>query len=178
MKTVMRSEEIERTLRRMAHQIIEGLGGLERTALVGIQSGGITLARRLAGLFMDLEKTQVPVGALDIAFYRDDVTKRAEPPVVRKTEIPFDVEDMRIVLVDDVLFTGRSIRAAMDALMDMGRPRRIALAVLIDRGGRELPICPDFVGKSIEVRTDEKVEVMLKERPSKTDRVIIVRQDR
>ena len=174
----MKSQEIERTIKRMAHQILEGLGGLKRTALVGIQAGGIILAKRLANLFNELEAIQVPVGSLDIAFYRDDVIKRPEPPEVRKTDIPFDVEDMRIVLVDDVLFTGRSIRAAMDALMDMGRPQRIALVVLIDRGGRELPICPDFVGKSIEVQPEERVEVMIKERPSKTDKVVIVRQPR
>lgn len=160
----------------MAHQILEGLGGLERSALVGIQSGGIILARRLAGLFKELEGEEIPVGALDIAFYRDDLTRRPEPPQVKRTEIPFDVEDKRIILVDDVLFTGRSIRAAMDALMDIGRPERIALAVLIDRGGRELPICPDFVGKSLEVLPEERIEVMIKEKPSRTDRVVILKE--
>ncbi|RME66539.1 MAG: bifunctional pyr operon transcriptional regulator/uracil phosphoribosyltransferase PyrR [Nitrospirae bacterium] len=178
MKTIMKSEEIERTLLRMAHQILEGLGGLERVGLVGIQSGGAILARRLAYIFKKIEKKEVPVGVLDIAFYRDDVTRRPEPPKVKRTDIPFDVEDKRIVLVDDVLFTGRSIRAAMDALMDMGRPERIALAVLVDRGGRELPICPDFVGKTFEVSPEERIEVMIKEKPSRTDKVVVVRQDR
>jgi len=174
MKVILHAEEIERTLKRMAHQILEGLGGLHEVCLVGIQSGGAVLAKRLAAIFKEIENMDVPVGFLDIAFYRDDITKRKEPPVVKKTDIPFNIEDKKVVLVDDVLFTGRSIRAAMDALIDIGRPQKISLAVLIDRGGRELPICPDFVGKTVEVLSHERVNVLLHPEPSSDDKIEIV----
>ncbi len=177
MSTVLQADEIERTLRRMAHQVIEGLGGLQGVCLVGIQSGGVLLAKRLAKIFKETEGVDVPVGSLDIAFYRDDITKRKEPPRVKKTEISFNIEDMKVILVDDVLYTGRSIRAAMDALMDLGRPERICLAVFIDRGGRQLPICPDFVGKSMEVPLDRRVEVLVRPEPSADDRVELVEVD-
>lgn len=172
MKTLMESDEIERTLRRMAHQIVEYNRGVEELCLVGIQQGGVAIARRLADYIKQIEDREVPVGALDIAFYRDDVTKRPQPPKVRKTEIPFDIEDKVVVLVDDVLYTGRSIRAAMDALMDMGRPARIQLAVLIDRGHRELPIRADFVGREVPTSRDELIEVNLGDDPS-SDRVLL-----
>lgn len=162
-KELMDSKDIERALTRMAHEIIEKNKGRERLCLVGIQRGGVHLAKRLALKIKEIEKGDVPVGVLDIAFYRDDLGIRKEQPVVRKTDIPFEVTDLKVVLVDDVLFTGRSIRAAMDALMDLGRPAAIQLAVLIDRGHRELPIKADYVGKDVPTALSETVEVYLKE---------------
>ncbi len=168
----MQSDEIERTLRRMAHQIVEYNRGVEELCLVGIQQGGVAIAQRLAEYIKRTEGRDVPVGSLDIAFYRDDITKRPQPPKVRKTDIPFDIEDKVVVLVDDVLYTGRSIRAAMDALMDMGRPARIQLAVLVDRGHRELPIRADFVGREIPTSRLEHIEVSIGDKPSH-DRVVL-----
>jgi pyrimidine operon attenuation protein/uracil phosphoribosyltransferase len=130
---------------------------------VGIQRGGVHLAKRLAHKIREIENRDVPVGSLDIAFYRDDLSIRKEQPQVRKTEVPCELSDQKVVLVDDVLFTGRSIRAALDALMDIGRPATIQLAVLIDRGHRELPIKADFVGKNIPTAVNENVEVSLEE---------------
>jgi pyrimidine operon attenuation protein / uracil phosphoribosyltransferase len=162
-KELMSSKDIDRALTRMAHEIIERNKGTDNVCLVGIHRGGVYLARRIAGAIREIEKADVPVGTLDIAFYRDDLSIRKEQPVVRRTEVPFEVSDLKVVLVDDVLFTGRSIRAAMDALMDLGRPAAIQLAVLIDRGHRELPIKADFVGKNIPTSLSENVEVQLKE---------------
>jgi pyrimidine operon attenuation protein/uracil phosphoribosyltransferase len=139
---------------------------------VGIQRGGVHLAKRLAHKIKEIENKDVPVGSLDIAFYRDDLSIRKEQPQVRKTEVPCELTDQKVVLVDDVLFTGRSIRAALDALMDIGRPANIQLAVLIDRGHRELPIKADFVGKNIPTAVNENVEVSLEEE-GKEDGVII-----
>ncbi len=162
-KELLNKTDIDRTLTRMAHEIIEKNKGTERLCLVGIQRGGVHLARRLASKIKEIEKKEIPVGSLDIALYRDDLNIRKKQPVVRKTEIPFEVTDLKIVLVDDVLFTGRSIRAAMDALTDFGRPAAIQLAVLIDRGHRELPIKADYVGKNIPTSLSENVEVQLQE---------------
>ncbi len=162
-KELLNKTDIDRTLTRMAHEIIEKNKGTERLCLVGIQRGGVHLARRLAKKIKEIEKKEIPVGSLDIALYRDDLNIRKKQPVVRKTEIPFEVTDLKIVLVDDVLFTGRSIRAAMDALTDFGRPAAIQLAVLIDRGHRELPIKADYVGKNIPTSLSENVEVQLQE---------------
>ena len=147
----------------MAHEILERNKGAKGLCLVGIQRGGVHLAKRLAHKIKEIENKDVPVGSLDIAFYRDDLSIRKEQPEVRRTEVPCELTDQKVVLVDDVLFTGRSIRAALDALMDIGRPANIQLAVLIDRGHRELPIKADFVGKNIPTAINENVEVSLEE---------------
>ncbi|MBA3071324.1 MAG: bifunctional pyr operon transcriptional regulator/uracil phosphoribosyltransferase PyrR [Nitrospirae bacterium] len=158
-KELLDKKDMDRILARMAHEILEKNKGTKDLCLVGIQSGGVHLAKRLAGKIKEIEGREIPVGSLDIAFYRDDLNIRKEQPQVRKTDVPCEITDMKVVLVDDVLFTGRSIRAAMDALMDMGRPSCIQLAVLIDRGHRELPIKADFVGKNIPTAKSEHVEV-------------------
>lgn len=160
---LMDEAEIRRAVTRIAHQILERNRGAADLILVGIANRGDHLARRLAGEIRRIEGTEVPVGVLDITFYRDDIGLRAEAPEVHETRIPFDVGGRNLVLVDDVLFTGRTIRAAMDALVDFGRPRTIQLAVLIDRGHRELPIRADFVGKNAPTRRDEEVAVRLAE---------------
>ncbi|MBI5188349.1 MAG: bifunctional pyr operon transcriptional regulator/uracil phosphoribosyltransferase PyrR [Nitrospirae bacterium] len=171
-KELMNKQDIDRALMRMAHEIIEKNRGTEELCLVGIQRGGVHLAKRLASNIKEIEKKEIPVGSLDIAFYRDDLNIRKEQPVVRKTEVFCEVTDLKIVLVDDVLFTGRSIRAAMDALIDLGRPASIQLAVLVDRGHRELPIKADYVGKNIPTALSETVEVQLEEEGFE-DRVIL-----
>jgi pyrimidine operon attenuation protein/uracil phosphoribosyltransferase len=158
--------QIRRAMTRIAHEILEGNRGASDVALVGIAARGDDLARRLAGEIGRIEGAEVPevpVGVLDITFYRDDIGLRAEAPEVHETRIPFDVTGKTVVLVDDVLYTGRTIRAAMDALMDLGRPRSIRLAVLVDRGHRELPIRADYVGKNVPTRADELVRVLLEE---------------
>ena len=162
-KELLDKKDIDRILARMAHEILEKNKGTKELCLVGIQRGGVHLAKRLAGKIKEIEGKEIPVGSLDIAFYRDDLNIRKEQPQVRKTDVPCEITDMKVVLVDDVLFTGRSIRAAMDALMDMGRPSCIQLAVLIDRGHRELPVKADFAGKNIPTAIDENVEVSLEE---------------
>lgn len=162
-KELLDKKDIDRILARMAHEILEKNKGTKELCLVGIQSGGVHLAERLAGKIKEIEGKEIPVGALDIAFYRDDLNIREKQPAVRRTEVPCKITDMKVVLVDDVLFTGRSIRAAMDALMDMGRPSCIQLAVLIDRGHRELPVKADFAGKNIPTAVNETVEVSLEE---------------
>jgi pyrimidine operon attenuation protein/uracil phosphoribosyltransferase len=162
-KELLSKKDIDRALTRMAHEAIEKNKGIDRLCLVGIQRGGVHLAKRLSSKIKEIENKEIPVGSLDIAFYRDDLSIRKGQALVRKTDIPFEVTDLKIILVDDVLFTGRSIRAAMDALMDLGRPAAIQLAVLIDRGHRELPIKADYVGKNIPTSMSEKVEVQLEE---------------
>lgn len=171
-KELMNEHDINRAITRIAHEIIEKNKGTGNLCLVGIQRGGVHLAKRLATEINTTEKKDIPVGSLDIALYRDDLNIRKEQPVIRRTEVPFEVTDLKIVLVDDVLFTGRSIRAALDALMDLGRPAYIQLTVLIDRGHRELPIKADFVGKNIPTALNETVEVQLKE-DGLEDRVIL-----
>ena len=171
---VMDASAIQRALSRIAHEIVERNKGVEGMALVGIRTQGVPLARRLAGRIQEIEGKAPKTGTLDINLYRDDVARRSGHPVLRKTEIPFDVDGEVVVLVDDVLFTGRTIRAAMDALADLGRPRQIQLAVLVDRGHRELPIRPDFVGKNVPTAHDEAVDVLLTE-SSEIDEVLIVR---
>jgi len=155
--------EIRRALTRIAHEILERNKGASSLALVGIAARGDDLARRLAAEIRRIEGAEVPVGALDITFYRDDIGLRAEAPEVHETDIGFDITGRTVVLVDDVLFTGRTIRAAMDALVDFGRPRAVQLAVLVDRGHRELPIRADYVGKNVPTRADEQVRVALTE---------------
>ena len=155
--------EIRRAITRIAHEILERNKGASRVVLVGIAARGDDLARRLAVELSRIENVQVPVGALDITFYRDDIGMRAEAPEVHETRIGFDITGTTVVLVDDVLFTGRTIRAAMDALVDFGRPLAIQLAVLVDRGHRELPIRADFVGKNIPTGRQDDVAVLVKE---------------
>ncbi len=155
-------EEIARTVRRLAHEIIENNHGATGLILVGLLSRGYTLAQRLAREISEFEGVEVPVGSLDIGLYRDDLSQRVAPPSLRPSSIP-NVDGATVVLVDDVLFTGRSIRAALDALIDFGRPARVRLAVLIDRGHRELPIRPDFVGKNLPTAFVQRVRVRLAE---------------
>jgi pyrimidine operon attenuation protein/uracil phosphoribosyltransferase len=155
--------EMRRAVTRIAHEVLERNKGAGRVVLVGIAARGDDLARRLASEIERIEGVVVPVGALDITFYRDDIGLRAEAPEVHETRIAFDITGTTVVLVDDVLFTGRTIRAAMDALIDFGRPQAIQLAVLVDRGHRELPIRADYVGKNVPTRKDEEVQVRLAE---------------
>jgi pyrimidine operon attenuation protein / uracil phosphoribosyltransferase len=157
------ADDVRRAVTRIAHEILERDKGGEGVALVGIANRGDHLARRLAQEILRIEGREVSVGVLDITFYRDDIGMKAEAPEVHETRIAFDLNGATVVLVDDVLFTGRTIRAAMDALMDFGRPRRIQLAVLVDRGHRELPIRADFVGKNIPTRRDDDVRVLVEE---------------
>jgi pyrimidine operon attenuation protein / uracil phosphoribosyltransferase len=163
MTRIMDPGEIRRAVTRIAHEILERNKGPENLVLVGIAARGDDLARRLADRLLEIEGTKVPVGVLDITFYRDDIGMRAEAPEVHETRIDFDVNGRTVVLVDDVLFTGRTIRSAMDALVDFGRPRQIQLAVLVDRGHRELPIRADYVGKNVPTRSDQSVRVLLEE---------------
>ncbi len=163
---------LDRALTRIAHEIVEQAGGGEDIVLVGIKTRGVTLAERIAAKITAIEGTKPAVGALDITLYRDDLGLKAEQPIVRSTEIGFPIKGRTVVLVDDVLFTGRTIRAAMDALMDLGRPRTIRLAVLVDRGHRELPIRPDYIGKNLPTSRRETVAVLLREHDG-VDRVVI-----
>ncbi|MEW6068942.1 MAG: bifunctional pyr operon transcriptional regulator/uracil phosphoribosyltransferase PyrR [Nitrospirota bacterium] len=174
---LMNKKDIERALMRIAHEIIEKNRGIENLCLVGIQRGGVYLAKRLASKIKLIEKKDIPVGSLDIAFYRDDLNIRKGQPTVRKTEVPFEITDLKVVLIDDVLFTGRSIRAAMDALFDIGRPAAIQLAVLIDRGHRELPIKADYVGKNVPTALIENIEVEFEEEGLE-DRVILEKPEK
>jgi pyrimidine operon attenuation protein/uracil phosphoribosyltransferase len=147
----------------MAHEIVENVTDADRLALVGIHTHGVPLAQRLGSKLAEILGAAIPCGSLDIGMHRDDIGMRGGAPMIHKTEIPFDITGKSIVLVDDVLFTGRTIRAAMDALMDLGRPQRIQLAVLVDRGHRELPIRADYVGKNAPTKFEEKVQVRLRE---------------
>ena len=166
---IMDEQQLRRSLMRMAHEIIERNKGVEDVVLVGICKRGEPLARMLAEAIERVEGTKLPVGMLDIAFYRDDLTLASRDPQLNRTDIPFEVEGKTVVLVDDVLYTGRTVRAAMDALMDVGRARRIQLAVLIDRGHRELPIRADFVGKNIPTATTEFIRVSVEGIDSETN---------
>ncbi|MBA3876365.1 MAG: bifunctional pyr operon transcriptional regulator/uracil phosphoribosyltransferase PyrR [Anaerolinea sp.] len=159
----MTAEEIRRAAIRISHEIVEKHAGTDGLVLVGIQRRGVPIARRLAEAIREHENVDLPVGALDITFYRDDLSMLAQQPVVKGTDLPFDVTGTTVVLVDDVLYTGRTIRAAMDALMEYGRPRAIRLAVLVDRGHRELPIRADHVGKNVPTSREEIVRVRIEE---------------
>ena len=165
MPVVMDAERISRTLTRIAHEIVERNKGVEDLALVGIRTRGVPIARRLARALKEINGDDVPTGALDITLYRDDLMRNpvGPQPVIRRTEIPFSIDDRKILLVDDVLYTGRTIRAALDALIDFGRPRAIQLVVLVDRGHRELPIKADYVGKNLPTSLKESVQVRLEE---------------
>jgi len=160
---VMEPDDVRRALTRIAHEVLERDRGVSDVVLVGIADRGDDLARRLAHEIRRIEGVEIRVGVLDITFYRDDIGMRAEAPEVHETRIPFDVSGKTVVLVDDVLYTGRTIRSAMDALMDLGRPRKIQLAVLVDRGHRELPIRADFVGKNVPTSRADDVRVMIDE---------------
>jgi len=175
-KVIMTREDIRRSLARIAHEIIEQNKTTEHLVLVGMRTRGVPLAKRLAANMEGLERARIPVGALDISLYRDDLSSLNPQPAVQHTDIPVSIEGEAIVLVDDVLYTGRSIRAAMDALIDRGRPRSIQLAVLVDRGHRELPIRADYVGKNIPSSRDEEIQVHLVEVDG-VDEVVIVRNE-
>ncbi len=190
---MMDHEAIHKAILRMAHEILEkpatppevagrglaipprrdGGSGIKNLALIGIRTQGVTLADRLKKAIKDIEGVEVPMGVLDITLYRDDLTLVGPKPLVRQTYIDFDITDKRIVLVDDVFFTGRTIRAALDALVDFGRPAKIELAVLVDRGHRELPIRADFVGKNIPTAKSQNVKVVLQEGHDQQDEVLI-----
>ena len=169
---ILDTESIDRTLERIAHEIVEKNRPMDELAIIGIKNRGAHLAARLADKIEAISKNRPPVGALDITLYRDDLTEVAEQPIVHATEIDFDISGKKIILVDDVLYTGRTIRCALDALIDFGRPSQIQLAVLIDRGHRELPIRADYVGKNVPTSLKEVVEVRLSEVDGK-DEVII-----
>ncbi|MEJ2698682.1 MAG: bifunctional pyr operon transcriptional regulator/uracil phosphoribosyltransferase PyrR [Desulfuromonadales bacterium] len=154
---------VNRALTRISHEILERNKGTEDIVLIGVRSGGAHLAAQLRSRIAEIEGEELPLGAVDITMYRDDLGSRGSMPV-GKTEIPFSLDDQRIILVDDVLYTGRTIRAAMDALIDLGRPRNIQLAVLIDRGHRELPIRPDYVGRNVPTSREEQIQVEFDER--------------
>jgi len=178
-KTLLDADAISRALSRIGHELIEGSSDLDRVALVGIQTRGVPLASRLRLLVEERSGLELSLGALDITFHRDDVHVRdgvrppGRQPIVRATSIPFPPEGMTVVLVDDVLYTGRTIRAAIDALLDFGRPARVQLAVLVDRGHRELPIRPDYVGKNLPTARNERIQVELVE-VDEIDRVLLV----
>jgi pyrimidine operon attenuation protein / uracil phosphoribosyltransferase len=170
---VLDSKAVDRTLKRMAVEIIELNHGTDDLILVGIQRRGVQLANRLVNLIRDGEGVAIPEGSLDITLYRDDLQTIGPRPVVGPTHLPWDLEGKHIIIVDDVLYTGRTIRAALDELADFGRPARIGLAVLVDRGGRELPIHADVVGKTVEVGADERVDVLIEELDGRTEVVIV-----
>ena len=178
MPVVMDADRVSRALTRIAHEIVERNRGIDDLALIGVRSRGVPLARRLAQALKDITGVDVPTGALDITLYRDDLMRdRVGPqPLVRKTEIPFSIDNRTIVLVDDVLYTGRTTRAALDALIDFGRPKAIQLVVLVDRGHRELPIKADYVGKNVPTSSQESVQVRLHELDGvREDEVVIER---
>ncbi len=170
---ILDKETLNRALMRIAHEILEKNKGTKELCLIGIRNRGAYLAQRLAGCIEKIDEAKIPVGILDITLYRDDLTLIAAQPVVHKTEIDFDITAKNVVLVDDVLYTGRTIRAALDALIDFGRPKSIQLAVLIDRGHRELPVRADYVGKNIPTSQNETVEVRLVESDGIEEVVIV-----
>jgi len=169
---ILDATDINRKLTRMTHEILEVHKGVDNLALIGIQTRGVFLAERIKSRINDIERIEIPCGMMDITLYRDDWTRISSHPVVKTTDISFSVDKRQIILVDDVLFTGRTIRAAMDAVIDFGRPDRIELAVLVDRGHRELPIQANYVGEFVETRRSETVNVLLKENDGE-DKVVI-----
>lgn len=170
---VMDETDLQRVVSRIAREIIEKNRGANNLSIIGMRTRGEFLAKRIAEKIQEYEKVLVKVGILDVSFYRDDTRARLKQPMVQSTEVPFDVNEMNIVLVDDVLFTGRSVRAALDAIMDFGRPNRVELAVLVDRGRRELPIQPDYVGKVVTTSSNEEIRVKMKECDD-SDEVLLV----
>jgi pyrimidine operon attenuation protein / uracil phosphoribosyltransferase len=175
-KILLNSSDIERVLVRIAHEIVEHNKGAKNIAFVGIKTRGVPLAQRLAKIIQGMEQVEIPVGSLDITLYRDDVSSLGFKHVVQQTYVPFDITNKQVILVDDVFYTGRSIRAALDALIDLGRPETIQLAVLIDRGHRELPIRADFVGKNIPTARNEEIKVYVSEVDA-VDKVAVMKQE-
>ncbi|HLY36044.1 MAG TPA: bifunctional pyr operon transcriptional regulator/uracil phosphoribosyltransferase PyrR [Candidatus Limnocylindria bacterium] len=173
-RQILDADDLRRALVRIAHEIVERNGGTRDLVLVGVRSRGVPLAQRIARLIEEHERVEVPVGSLDITFYRDDLTRIAHAPIVKRTDAMPEVGGKTVVLVDDVLFTGRTVRAALDAITDHGRPLAVRLAVVIDRGHRELPIRPDYVGKNLPTSRDENVQVRLVETDG-DDQVVIAR---
>jgi pyrimidine operon attenuation protein/uracil phosphoribosyltransferase len=171
----MDKDEIRRALLRVSHQILEKNREIENLVVVGIHRRGVTLAGRISKMMEEIKGKKLPTGTLDITLYRDDLTRIAYQPIVRNTDILFPIDDKKVILVDDVLYTGRTVRAAIDALIDFGRPRKIELVVLIDRGHRELPIRADYVGKNIPTSPEEMVEVRVEEVDG-TDEVLILKR--
>ncbi len=161
--TIIDPEGLQRTISRLALEIIERNKGIDKIAVIGVRTRGATLAERIVARIQEMENCKVPYGVLDITLYRDDFRKRLKQPVVQITDIPFEIDDIDVILVDDVLFTGRTSRAALEALMEFGRPSSIQLAVLVDRGHRELPLHADYIGKSIPTSVGEEVQVRLQE---------------
>jgi pyrimidine operon attenuation protein / uracil phosphoribosyltransferase len=170
---LMSATEIDRTLQRVAHEIVERSGGTQNLALIGVRRRGVPLASRIAKAMREIDRVEVPVGTLDITLYRDDLSKVAAHPVIQSSDINFSVDDKDLILVDDVLYTGRTARAAMNALFDLGRPRSLRLCVLIDRGHREMPIEANFVGRMVQTSDTEIIEVKLRE-IDQDERVILV----
>jgi pyrimidine operon attenuation protein / uracil phosphoribosyltransferase len=173
---IMDAEAIRRALRRIAHEIIERNPQLAQVTLAGIPSRGVEIAQRIAAFIHDIEKINVETGVIDVAMHRDDVGTRSELPIVRESKLPLPLEERTVIIVDDVLFTGRTVRAAMDAINSFGRPARIQLAVLIDRGHRELPIRPDYVGKNLPTSANEKVQLCLEQTDGVVDEVRLEKQ--
>jgi pyrimidine operon attenuation protein/uracil phosphoribosyltransferase len=171
---VLDAQGVERALARITHEILERNKGVGNLVFIGVRSLGVEIAERLATKAAAIEGVQVPRGIIDITLYRDDLSRSAQQPAVQGTDIPFPIDERQVVLVDDVLYTGRTVRAALDALMDLGRPRSVQLAVLIDRGHRELPIRADYVGKNLPTAVNESVQVRLRERDGR-DEVVLVR---
>ncbi len=171
-KVIMTAEEMKRALMRIAYEILEHNKGGENLALIGIHTGGAFLAKRLRDIITHIEGKSPFLGTLDINLYRDDWTRLSQQPLLKKTEIPFNIDDKIVILVDDVIFTGRTIRAAMDAIMDFGRPQKIEVAVLVDRNHRELPIMANYIGLYVPTAKNERVDVYLKEKDSKDEVVI------
>ena len=171
-QTLMNSRDIDRSLDRLSLEILERNHGVDNLAIIGIHTGGVFLAKRIHDKIVAREQEELPQASLDITLYRDDWSLISQNPIVRRTDIDFQIEEKCVVLVDDVIFTGRTVRAAMDAIMDFGRPHCIQLAVLVDRGGRELPIQPDFVGMSVSAASSERVDVLLAEKSGR-DEVLI-----
>jgi len=174
---IIDEDGIRRIITRIAHEIVEKNKGTEDLVIVGIKTRGIPLAQRLAEKIKEFEGVEIPVGILDITLYRDDLSLIAQQPIVHRTEIPFDINGKKVVLVDDVLYTGRTVRAALDALMDIGRPQTIQLAILVDRGHRELPIRADFVGKNLPTSREEVVSVNLRELDDEENVLILSRNN-
>jgi pyrimidine operon attenuation protein/uracil phosphoribosyltransferase len=173
----MTADDVRRALIRIGHEIVEKHGGTDGLALLGIQRRGVPLAQRLAAAIEEHEGVRPPVGTLDITFYRDDLSQVARQPLLKSTELPFALESSTLVIVDDVLYTGRTVRAALDALVDVGRPKAVRLAVLVDRGHRELPIRADHVGKNVPTSRDEVIKVHLREVDDGEDEVVIERRE-
>jgi pyrimidine operon attenuation protein / uracil phosphoribosyltransferase len=173
---VMDAEAIRRALRRIAHEIIERNPRLEKVVLAGVPSRGVELARRIAAFICEIEKIDIETGVIDVAMHRDDVGTRPELPMVRASKLPLPLEERTVIIVDDVFYTGRTVRAAMDAINSFGRPARVQLAVLIDRGHRELPIRPDYIGKNLPTASREQIQVCLQETDKAADAVWLEKQ--